>query len=84
MGSFEHEYGQRWKHMHELFKQKAEALKREMIMEEEKLEAQMEYARYEHETEQLRERMSNLRLSTSFNLDIRTALQFISNCIDMH
>ncbi|XP_058824032.1 hrp65 protein-like [Topomyia yanbarensis] len=57
MGSFEHEYGQRWKHMHELFKQKAEALKREMIMEEEKLEAQMEFGRYEHETEQLREQL---------------------------
>lgn len=56
-GSFEHEYGQRWKHMHELYKQKAESLKREMIMEEEKLEAQMEYARYEHETEQLREQL---------------------------
>lgn len=48
--------------MHELYKQKAEALKREMIMEEEKLEAQMEFARYEHETEQLRERMLKLRL----------------------
>lgn len=56
-GSFEHEYGQRWKHMHELYKQKAESLKREMIMEEEKLEAQMEFARYEHETEQLREQL---------------------------
>ncbi|KFB41515.1 AGAP003794-PB-like protein [Anopheles sinensis] len=56
-GSFEFEYGQRWKHMHELFKQKAEALKREMIMEEEKLEAQMEYAKYEQETEQLREQL---------------------------
>uniref|UniRef100_A0A4Y0BRY4 RRM domain-containing protein n=1 Tax=Anopheles funestus TaxID=62324 RepID=A0A4Y0BRY4_ANOFN len=56
-GSFEFEYGQRWKHMHELFKQKAESLKREMIMEEEKLEAQMEYARFEQETEQLREQL---------------------------
>lgn len=56
-GSFEHEYGQRWKHMHELFRQKSDALKREMEMEEEKLEAQMEYARYEHETEQLREQL---------------------------
>lgn len=61
IGSFEHEYGQRWKQMHELYKQKAEALKREMIMEEEKLEAQMEFARYEHETESLRERMLKLR-----------------------
>ncbi|XP_039430812.1 hrp65 protein-like [Culex pipiens pallens] len=57
MGSFEHEYGQRWKQMHDLFKQKSDALKREMEMEEEKLEAQMEYARYEHETEQLREQL---------------------------
>ncbi|XP_055635395.1 hrp65 protein-like [Toxorhynchites rutilus septentrionalis] len=56
-GSFEHEYGQRWKQMNELFKQRAEALKREMVMEEEKLEAQMELARYEHETEQLREQL---------------------------
>lgn len=57
LGSFEHEYGTRWKQLHELYKQKEEALKREMAMEEEKLEAQMEFARYEHETELLRERM---------------------------
>lgn len=58
--SFEHEYGTRWKQLHELYKQKHEALKREMQIEEEKLEAQMEFARYEHETEILRERMSHL------------------------
>lgn len=57
LGSFEHEYGTRWKQLHELYRQKEEALKREMAMEEEKLEAQMEFARYEHETELLRERM---------------------------
>lgn len=56
-GSFEHEYGTRWKQLHELYKQKSDALKREMIMEEEKLEAQMEYARYEHETEMLRDQL---------------------------
>lgn len=56
IGSFEHEYGTRWKQLHELYKQKEEALKREMVMEEEKLEAQMEFARYEHETEILRDR----------------------------
>ncbi|EDS27332.1 splicing factor [Culex quinquefasciatus] len=56
-GSFEHEYGQRWKHMHEMYKQKVEALKRDMVMEEEKLEAQMEFARHEHEIEQLREQL---------------------------
>lgn len=48
--------------MHELFKQKQEALKRELQMEEEKLEAQMEFARYEHETELLRERMGNFHI----------------------
>ncbi|XP_020290718.1 hrp65 protein-like [Pseudomyrmex gracilis] len=57
IGSFEHEYGTRWKQLHELYKQKEEALKREMAMEEEKLEAQMEFARYEHETELLREQL---------------------------
>lgn len=56
-GSFEYEYGTRWKQLHELYKQKHEALKREIIMEEEKLEAQMEFARYEHETEMLREEL---------------------------
>jgi hypothetical protein len=57
--SFEHDYGTRWKQLFELRKQKADALEREMRMEEEKLEAQMEYARYEHETEMLRERESS-------------------------
>ncbi|XP_017463535.1 PREDICTED: protein no-on-transient A-like, partial [Rhagoletis zephyria] len=57
IGSFEHEYGTRWKQLHELFKTKQEALKRELKMEEEKLEAQMEYARYEHETELLRQEL---------------------------
>lgn len=55
-GSFEHEYGTRWKQLYEMFKQKQDGLKRELAIEEEKLEAQMEFARYEHETEMLRER----------------------------
>lgn len=55
--SFEHEYGKRWKQLHELYKQKFEALKTEQQQEEEKLEAQMEYAKYEHETEMLREQL---------------------------
>ncbi|KAM3964165.1 PTB-associated splicing factor isoform 2-T2 [Aphomia sociella] len=56
-GSFEHEYGTRWKQLHELHRQKEEALKKELSAEEEKLEAQMEYAKYEHETELLREQL---------------------------
>ncbi|KAK9881762.1 hypothetical protein WA026_017281 [Henosepilachna vigintioctopunctata] len=55
--SFENEYGMRWKQLHELFAQKEEALKKELEMEKEKLEAQMEYAKYEHETEMLREQL---------------------------
>ncbi|XP_038113679.1 hrp65 protein [Culex quinquefasciatus] len=43
--------------MHEMYKQKVEALKRDMVMEEKKLEAQMEFARHEHEIEQLREQL---------------------------
>lgn len=43
--SFEHEYGTRWKQLYELHKQKEDALKTELAAEEEKLEAQMEYAK---------------------------------------
>lgn len=46
LNSFEHEYGTRWKQLHELHRQKEEALKKELSAEEEKLEAQMEYAKY--------------------------------------
>jgi len=56
-GSFEFEFGTRWKQIHELFKQKEDSLKRELKLEEEKLEAQMQYAKYEHETEVLREQL---------------------------
>ncbi|XP_017011711.2 protein no-on-transient A [Drosophila takahashii] len=57
LNSFEHEYGSRWKQLHNLFKTKQDALKRELKMEEDKLEAQMEYARYEQETELLRQEL---------------------------
>lgn len=42
--------------MLELYKQKMDAVERELKIEEDKLVSQMEYARYEHETELLRER----------------------------
>lgn len=61
-GSFEYEYGTRWKQLHELYKQKEEAMLREMKLDEEKLEAQMEYARYEQETELLREQLRQREL----------------------
>lgn len=56
-GSFEHEYGMRWKQLYDLFAQKKESLQKELELEKEKLEAQMEYARYEHETEMLRDQL---------------------------
>lgn len=68
VGSFEHEYGTRWKQVHELYKQKYEALKKDMELEEEKLEAQMEYARYEHETEMLREKLRFREMSLNVNV----------------
>ncbi|XP_034137559.1 protein no-on-transient A isoform X2 [Drosophila guanche] len=57
LNSFEHEYGTRWKQLHDLYKTKQDALKRELKMEEDKLDAQMEYARYEQETELLRQEL---------------------------
>ncbi|KAJ8983887.1 hypothetical protein NQ317_000923 [Molorchus minor] len=56
-GSFENEYGMRWKQLFDLHSQKEEALKKELDLEKEKLEAQMEYAKYEHETEVLRDQL---------------------------
>lgn len=47
----------RWKQLHDLYKQKVEALKKEQEIEQEKLLAQMEYARFEHETAMLREQL---------------------------
>lgn len=55
--SFEHEYGMRWKQLFELYAQKEDALKKEMKIEIEKLLAQMEFAKYEHETAMLREQL---------------------------
>jgi len=56
-GSFEFDYGSKWRMLYQLKKQKLETLENEMKLEEEKLIAQMEFARYEHETEKLREEL---------------------------
>lgn len=56
-GSFENEYGMRWKQLYEIHSQKEDGLKKELELEKEKLEAQMEYAKYEHETEVLRDQL---------------------------
>ena len=56
-GSFEFEYGSKWKALYDMKKQKLESLEREMKLEEDKLIAQMEFARYEHETEMLKNQL---------------------------
>lgn len=55
--SFEHEFGMRWKQLYELHKRKQEALKKDLDIEINTLIAQMEYARYEHDTAMLREEL---------------------------
>ncbi|XP_064535209.1 protein no-on-transient A-like [Drosophila montana] len=55
--SFDQEYGTRWKELYALYSAKSSALKREMKMEEEKLEAQLEFIRYERETQLLRQEL---------------------------
>lgn len=56
-GSFEDDYGMRWKQLYDLYAQKMETVNKELEMEKNKLTAQMELARYEHETEMLREQL---------------------------
>lgn len=57
VGSFEFEYGAKWKALYDMKKQKLESLEREMKLEEDKLVAQMEFARYEHETDMLKNQL---------------------------
>merc|ERR1712106_245442 len=56
-GSFEFEYGQKWKQLFELFDKKKEALEKELQDEKNKLEEQIDFAKYEHETEMLRDQL---------------------------
>ncbi|XP_037075249.1 protein no-on-transient A-like [Pollicipes pollicipes] len=56
-GSFESEYGSRWKQLYDMEKQRRSQLEKEIKMEMDKLRDQMEFARREHETEMLREQL---------------------------
>ncbi|KAH8271041.1 hypothetical protein KR018_001641, partial [Drosophila ironensis] len=62
LNSFEHNYGLQWKELDDLFKAKQEDLQRELKMEEYKLEAYMERARFEQETELLRQELRKREL----------------------
>ncbi|CAG7826302.1 unnamed protein product [Allacma fusca] len=56
-GSFEHEYGMKWKSLIAEFKHKEEELKNELKMELDNLYKKMEMERYEYETELLRRQL---------------------------
>ncbi|KAF7280733.1 hypothetical protein GWI33_005588 [Rhynchophorus ferrugineus] len=56
-GTFDHDYGNRWKALFALYRQKEENLRADFRLDCAKLEAQMEFARYEHEIEVLREKL---------------------------
>ena len=56
MAIFYFRYGLKWKQLYELFDKKKEMLEKELNDEKSKLEEQIEYAKYQHETEMLRER----------------------------
>lgn len=55
--SFEFEFGSKWKQLYELEKQKRASLETEVLNDRERLDDQMEFAIYEHETNMLREKL---------------------------
>ena len=57
-GSFEHDYGMKWKNLMSEFTSKEKILKEELAKEIGKLHQQMEIAKYDYETEMLRQRKS--------------------------
>ncbi|XP_018327582.1 hrp65 protein-like isoform X2 [Agrilus planipennis] len=59
-GTFEYDYAKRWKDLHEKYKLKMTSLKSELFYEEQKLEADMIAAQYDHETDRLK-KMLQLR-----------------------
>ncbi|XP_072379509.1 protein no-on-transient A-like isoform X1 [Diabrotica undecimpunctata] len=56
-GSVEEGFGIRWKELYSIHNQKEYSLKKELKLEMEKLQAQIEYAKYEYETEELRNKL---------------------------
>lgn len=55
LGSFEFEYGMRWKKLYDIECQKREHLEKEIKEARRQLDDQQEFAIYEHETNALRE-----------------------------
>ena len=59
-GSFEHEYGMRWKQLYELEKQKRESLEQEIHDARKLLQEQQQYSRMEHDTNMLRDQLREM------------------------
>ncbi|XP_072402282.1 protein no-on-transient A-like isoform X1 [Diabrotica undecimpunctata] len=57
-GSFENDYGMRWKQLYDLHDQKVDQVKKDLELGIAKLEAKMEFERYEHETDMLRDQLA--------------------------
>ncbi|XP_037087906.1 hrp65 protein-like [Pollicipes pollicipes] len=73
-GSFEMEYGNRWKQLYEMEKQRREQLEQEIKKEMDKLRDEMEFARREHETEMLLEQLRRREMEqerSKGDLDVR-------------
>lgn len=73
-GTFEYDYGKRWKELHRKYKEKKDALKKELHFEEQQLETEMVRAQYDHETERLKEllrrrEMERDRLNQQWNIN---------------
>ena len=59
-GSFEYEFGQRWKQLYEMETKEKERLKKEMEDAVEKLEMEMGSAQHDHHANKLREELRRI------------------------
>lgn len=59
-GTFEHNFGVRWKDLYEIEKQKRDRLEQEIQDARKNLQDQIDYSRLEHDTMQLRNRLQQL------------------------
>ncbi|XP_044747839.1 hrp65 protein-like [Coccinella septempunctata] len=60
--SFEYQFATDWKQLRLLFHKKEEALKKELLIEEEKMMARMDFVKFEYETEMLKKQLEEREL----------------------
>lgn len=70
-GSFEDEFGKRWKKLYESYDIKKKEIESIMVEESRKLDVQMELAKHEHETDMLRKKLQEREQANQ-----RTKLEF--------